>query len=66
MPPRLRGALVERLPLVVVALMLAIGIGLELARFGVLLWQPKLALVLLLALAFVRDARARPVEDGRR
>ena len=55
-----------RLPLVVVALMLAIGVALELVRFGVLAGRPKLPLALLLVLAFVRGARASAAEDGPR
>lgn len=61
MPPRLREALFERLPLAVVALMLAIGGGLELVRFGALDWAPKLPLALLVVFALVRS----PSRSGR-
>jgi hypothetical protein len=66
MPPRLRGTLLDRLPLVVVALMLAIGAGLELARFDRCLWLPKLPLAMALAVALARPAaRATPEPPAR-
>ncbi len=44
-------------PLALLAAMLAIAAGIELALIGRLLWLPKLPLALLLALAFVRSRR---------
>jgi hypothetical protein len=44
-------------PLVLVAAMLAIAILLEWAIFGRWLWQPKLPLAVLLAVAFLRLRR---------
>ena len=63
---RLRATLLDRLPLVVVALMLAIGVALELARFDRVVWIPKLPLALALAIALARRAaRATPEPPAR-
>ena len=54
----LRRVVSERLPLVVVALMVAIGVGLELVRFGTLDWRPMAPLVGLLVAALAKPPRA--------
>ena len=48
------------LPLVLVAAMLAIATGLELALFRHPFWLEKLPLALLLTLAFLRSSGRRP------
>jgi len=51
-----RGA--PALPLLLVAAMVAIGAGIELALDGRWSWRPELPLLALLALAFARRGRA--------
>ncbi len=50
--------MLRRLPLLLVAAMVAIGIAIESVGFGDASWLPKLPLIALLALAFLRSRRA--------
>jgi len=47
------------LPLVLLALMMALGLVIEAVRYHTLLWATKIPLAVLLAVAFLKDTRGR-------
>lgn len=50
---------VRLLPLILLAVMMALGLVIEAVRYHTLLWAPKIPLAVLLAVAFLQGPRER-------